>query len=123
MEKGKACQPEPITDSFLAMNLLQLMDLVASGEDGLRQFKSDIRNAESLASEMAAFANADGGIILIGVADNGSIKGLESSDVSRINQLISNAASHLVRSPLTVQTENILLENRSVVIALTVPKG
>lgn len=37
------------------MNLLQLMDLVASGEDGARQFKSDIRNAESLASEMAVF--------------------------------------------------------------------
>ncbi|MGB7509868.1 MAG: ATP-binding protein [Pelodictyon phaeoclathratiforme] len=53
------------------MNLLQLMDLVASGEDGSRQFKSDIRNAESLASEMAAFANAEGGVILIGVADNG----------------------------------------------------
>ena len=105
------------------MDALQLIDLVASGEDGGRQFKSDVRNAESLASEMAAFANAEGGIILIGVADNGSIKGLESSDVSRINQLISNAASNLVRSPLTVQTENILLDNRNVVIVLTVPKG
>ncbi len=51
------------------MNLLQSIDLVASGEDGARQFKSDIRNAESLASEMAAFANADGEIILIGIAD------------------------------------------------------
>jgi len=105
------------------MNLLQLIDLAASGEDGSRQFKSDIRNAESLASEMAAFANAEGGIILIGVADNGSIPGLEGGDVSRINQLISNAASNLGRSPLTVQTENILLENRNVVIVLTVPKG
>ena len=34
LEKKKACQPEPITDSFLAMNLLQLIDLAASGEDG-----------------------------------------------------------------------------------------
>ena len=81
------------------MNLLQLIDLAASGEDGSRQFKSDVRNAESLASEMAAFANAEGGIILIGVADNGSIPGLESIDVSRINQLISNAASNLVCLP------------------------
>jgi len=43
--------------------------------------------------------------------------------VGRINQLISNAASHLVRSPLVVQTENVALENGRIVIVLTVPKG
>jgi ATP-dependent DNA helicase RecG len=49
--------------------------------------------------------------------------GLSAQDVSRINQLISNAASHLVRSPLTVQTQNVVLENDRIVIALTIPKG
>jgi ATP-dependent DNA helicase RecG len=57
------------------------------------------------------------------VADDGSIPGLTRKDVSRINQLISNAASHLVRSPLAVQTENVALENGRIVIVLTVPKG
>ena len=38
---------------------------VATGEDSTRQFKSDVRNAESLAAEMAAFANAEGGTIYI----------------------------------------------------------
>ena len=36
---------------------------IATGEDSSRQFRSDIRNAESLAAEMAAFANAEGGDI------------------------------------------------------------
>jgi ATP-dependent DNA helicase RecG len=96
---------------------------LAAGEDSTRQFKVDVRNAESLASEMAAFANSNGGKLFIGVADDGSIQGLTTKDVSRINQLISNAASHLVRSPLAVQTENVALENGRIVIVLNVPKG
>ena len=96
---------------------------IAAGEDSSHQFKADVRNAESLASEMAAFANSEGGTLFIGVADDGSIPGLTRKDVSRINQLISNAASHLVRSPLAIQTENVALENGRIVIVLTVPKG
>lgn len=96
---------------------------VALGEDSTRQFKVDVRNAESLAAEMTAFANSEGGVIFIGVADDGKILGLNSEDVSRINQIISNAASQLVRSPLTVQTQNILAESNRIIIVLTIPKG
>ncbi|MBS6828682.1 MAG: putative DNA binding domain-containing protein [Desulfovibrio sp.] len=105
------------------MDASALLAQVARGEDSTRQFKADIHNAESLASEMAAFANSEGGTLFLGVADDGSVPGLSRADVSRINQLISNAASQLVRSPLTVHTENVVLENGNVVIVLTVPKG
>lgn len=96
---------------------------IALGEDSSRQFKADIRNAESLASEMAAMANADGGAIFLGVADDGSTPGLSVADVSRINQLISNAASNLIRSPLKVTTRNVGLPNGRIMIVLSVPKG
>jgi len=105
------------------MTLQALLSQIFLGEDSTRQFKADVKNADSLASEMAAFANTNGGIIFIGVADDGSTPGLSVHDVARINQLISNAASHLVRSPLAVQTENVALENGCIVIMLTVPKG
>lgn len=105
------------------MDIDILREQVGSGEDSSRQFKVDVKNSESLASEMAAFANSEGGTLFIGVADDSSIPGLTSKDVGRINQLISNAASQLVRSPLTVQTENVVLENGRIVIVLTVPKG
>ena len=62
-------------------------------------------------------------LCFIGVADDNSTPELTSKDVGRINQLISNAASQLVRSPLAVQTENVVLENGRVVIVLRVPKG
>ncbi len=105
------------------MKLKQLIKEIALGEDSVRQFKADVRNAESLASEMAAFANTHGGTIFIGVVDDGATPGLSQQDVARINQLISNAASQLVRSPLAVQTENVALDNGRIVIVLTVPKG
>lgn len=105
------------------MKRSNLLSQIALGEDSTRQFKADVKNADSLASEMAAFANTNGGTIFIGVADDGSTPGLSQQDVTRINQLISNGASHLVRSPLAVQTENVALENGRIVIVLTVPKG
>lgn len=40
------------------MKLSDLISLIALDEDSTRQFKVDVRNAESLASEMVAFAYA-----------------------------------------------------------------
>ncbi|MDD4061985.1 MAG: putative DNA binding domain-containing protein [Kiritimatiellae bacterium] len=105
------------------MSSTDLLARVARGEDSATQFKADVRNGDSLASELAAFANCEGGVLFIGVADNGTTPGLSREDVSRVNQLIGNAASQLVRSPLAVQTQNIQLQNGRIVILLTVPKG
>ena len=105
------------------MMLPDLLAQISFGEDSSRQFKADIRNAESLAAEIAAFANSAGGTIFIGVADDGAFPGLALDDVSRINQLISNAASQLVRSPLAVLTENVVLASGRVVIVLRIPAG
>ena len=96
---------------------------VALGEDSSRQFKADIHNAESLAAEMAAFANSDGGTIYLGVTDHNTVAGLGHREGGRMYRLSSSAASQLVRSPLTVLTENVLLANGNLVIVLTVPKG
>ena len=105
------------------MNSDNVLSRIALGEDSTRQFKANVKNGDALASEMAAFANSEGGTIYIGVANDGSTPGLTREDVARINQLISNAASQHVRSPLTVQTENVRLPNRRIVIVMTVPKG
>ena len=101
----------------------EVLSQIALGEDSTRQFKVDVTNGESLATEMAAFANTNGGTIYIGVADDGSTPGLTQKDVARINQLISNAASQQVRSPLVVTTENVPLKGGRLLIVLAVPKG
>lgn len=105
------------------MSIDELKTQIALGEDSRRQFKQDISNTDALAAEMAAFANTDGGVIFLGVADDGTLLGLTLADVARLNQMISNAASQHIRSPLAVQTENIALGDGRLLIALTIPKG
>lgn len=105
------------------MNMQTLLTQISLGEDSSHQFKVDVKSAEALASELAAFANSHGGVMYIGVGDKGTTPGLDFADVGRINQLISNAASHLVKSPLTVLTENFALESGRIIIILTVPSG
>ncbi|OQW99395.1 MAG: ATP-dependent DNA helicase RecG [Thiothrix lacustris] len=105
------------------MSIDELKTQIALGEDSRRQFKQDISNTDALAAEMAAFANTDGGVIFLGVADDGTLPGLTLADVARLNQMISNAASQHIRSPLAVQTENIALGDGRLLIALTIPKG
>ncbi len=105
------------------MNKRQLLKEIQTGEDSTRQFKVDVKNVDSLASEMVAFSNSQGGTILIGVDDNGKTVGLAASDVKRINQLISNAASQHVRSPISPLTKNVPVAAGKTVIVLTVPEG
>lgn len=50
------------------MNLRVLHSQVALGEDSTRQFKADVHNAESLAAEMAAFANIRNPILVSYIA-------------------------------------------------------
>lgn len=56
------------------------------------QFKAGVKNTDSLASEMVAFANADDSVIFIDVANGGVMLRLPRPDVRCINQPISHDA-------------------------------
>jgi ATP-dependent DNA helicase RecG len=100
-----------------------LLNLVAAGEDSYNQFKVDVTNPDALAAEMVAMLNANGGRIYIGVGDDGSIAGLNSADVRRINQMISSVTTQHIKNPVTVTTENVILKNKRIVIVVNVPEG
>lgn len=123
MTTARRTTRKPGKKGATSADLKALLAEVVLGEDSTRQFKRDVTNGDALAAEMAAFANGEGGTIHLGVADDGTTPGLSADDVQRLNQLIGNTANHAVRSPLTVQTKNVALPNRRVVIVLTVPKG
>jgi len=108
------------------LNLLtvhELLPLLQAGEDSVTQFKADITNADSLAAEMVAFSNARGGSIYIGVSDTGKAVGIPAQEVGRINQLVSNAASQHIKSPIAVTTSNLLLDCGKIVVIVQVPEG
>jgi predicted HTH transcriptional regulator len=101
---------------------IELLQIVERGEYSRHQFKHDETNADSIAAELAAFANSGGDLLLLGVEDNGSVVGLDAANVRRLNQLISNAASQNVRPPIHPTTQNIQTA-QGIVIAVTVPDG
>jgi hypothetical protein len=60
-----------------ARQVQQLKKLIALGEGQTLEFKRKAAHPEKIVREMIAFANAQGGIVLIGVGDDGSIPGLK----------------------------------------------
>ncbi|MDD2338552.1 MAG: putative DNA binding domain-containing protein, partial [Geobacteraceae bacterium] len=105
------------------MTLQELFDKIQAGEDSHNQFKVNITNVDSLAAELVAFSNSQGGIIYVGVDDNAQAVGIAKNDVGRINQMISNASSQHIKSPIAVHTDNISLDSGTIVVAIRVSEG
>jgi predicted HTH transcriptional regulator len=57
-----------------------LKQLIADGENLHLDFKYCVSDSRKIARTLSAFANSDGGKILIGVRDNGSIAGIKSDE-------------------------------------------
>jgi len=74
-----------------------------------------------LAAEMVAFSNTQGGMLVIGVADDGSIAGLNRDDMGRLSNLVSNAASQQVKPPINPITENMALDDGLVMVVSIEP--
>lgn len=55
-------------------------DLIEQGEHQQLDFKFEINDAKKIARTLSAFANTDGGKLLIGVKDNGKIAGVQSDE-------------------------------------------
>jgi ATP-dependent DNA helicase RecG len=104
------------------METEELLRIIANGEDSKHQFKANVTRSESIAQELIAFNNSDGGLLVIGITDDNEISGLTNSDVARINQLIANAATNNVRPSMNVTTENISLPDGKVMI-VEIAKG
>lgn len=104
------------------MNEAELLDILACGEDSRHQFKANISNIDALAAELVAFANSGGGLLMIGVNDTGEVQGLSTADMSRLNQLLSNAASQSVRPPINPLSFNVRTA-QGLVMVIEVPAG
>jgi predicted HTH transcriptional regulator len=92
------------------------------GEDSAHQFKENFTGIDNLAVEISAFANTDGGKIIIGVSDRGKLTGLSQEDIHRLNQWISNATTSKIDKSIYVKTE-ILVCGGKRLMSIHVPRG
>ena len=100
----------------------ELENILSRGEDTKTQFKENINNPKQLAEEFVAFSNSLGGKLILGVTDEGIVKGLNSDDIRRLNQMISNVASQHVRPPIHPITEISDYEAK-IILVITIPYG
>lgn len=87
--------------------------LIAEGEHLQQDFKFEISDARKIAKTLSAFANTQGGKLLIGVKDNGKIAGVRSEE----EKYMIEAAAQLYCLPevhYSMQTFHV--EGRSVLV-------
>ena len=70
---------------------------------------------EDLADEMAAFANANGGVILCGVTDDGQIQGMTPNQMATLDKLLVEASTDGVEPPLRINVHHRELDNKGFV--------
>ena len=58
------------------MDWVEIKKRVATGEDQYTEFKKGLANLSQIGKAICAFANSDGGVVILGVDDSGAIEGL-----------------------------------------------
>ena len=96
-----------------------ITNLINQGEHQQLDFKYEVSDSQKLARTLAAFSNTDGGTLLIGVRDNGSIRGIRSDE----ELYMVESAAHLFSKPkIEYETKIWTIESKTVV-EIIVPKG
>ena len=98
----------------------ELKDILNQGENSSVEFKESVVRPEAMAREMVAFANSKGGVIVIGVADDGTVKGI--GERTNLEEWAMNIARTSVSPALNISSEFISIDGLLVNV-ISVPKG
>ena len=96
-----------------------IQKLIAQGEHQRLDFKFEISDAKKIARSMVAFANTDGGTLLIGVKDNGAIAGVRSEE----EVYMVDAAAGLYCKPEVIFITKSWIEQGKSVLEIVIPKS
>ena len=99
----------------------ELLELIKKGEGPKLEFKRDGVRPEQLAKEIVAFANMNGGHILLGVEDDGQISGM-ALDRKTHEWIMDTIIGRYVTPHLVPDYEEITLPEGTVGV-ITIPQG
>ena len=80
------------------MTRTRLLRLVAGGEDSTLEFKRDGIANHQLAKELVAFLNLEGGTLLLGVEDDGTVSGTTRD---HLQEWVANVCRDKIEPPVT----------------------
>ena len=92
----------------------QVKQMILEGESVNLDFKRTITSCEKIAKTMVSFANNKGGRLFIGVADDGTIKGVKSEDEEKY--MIEKAATFYAKPMLEPIFEEIYIDEKLVLV-------
>ena len=94
-----------------------LQRLISEGEHQQQDFKYRVSDAQKLAKSVSAFANTDGGRLLIGVRDDGHMSGVRSEEEI---YMMHQAAYRYCSPEASIKFDTFHVEGRTIVVA-TIP--
>lgn len=104
-------------------SLKELVEKIELGEDSILELKKELPRKDSLASEIAAFANAKGGVILIGIDDNKEIVGLgDSPALDKAEKTIVEICQDSVKPPVSIDTRKLRIDGKNL-LKIDVPQS
>jgi len=95
-----------------------LLKLIQQGEHQQQDFKYCISDSRKIARSLVAFANTDGGRLLVGVKDNGHIAGVRSDEEY---YMIESAAKMYSKPPIEFTTQQHFVEGKTVLEVIIEP--
>ena len=100
----------------------QLIQQIHLGEDATIEFKREMPHRDSLADEIAAFANAQGGVILIGVDDYGEIVGLELQQLNQVEKTVVEICNDSIEPTVPIFTEKLRIDDKNL-LKIEIPRS
>lgn len=98
----------------------ELLAQIAQGESDQQEFKRLIDNPESIAGEIVAFANSEGGRLYLGVEDDGTIAGCPNP--TQVMQALTNICRDRCRPPIIAGLEQVLIGGQAAVVLEVLPE-
>ena len=94
------------------MKTSDIFDIIRQGENSAIEFKSEDVKHLNIAKEIIAFANMNGGIILIGVEDNGDISGIKQQ--KKWEEWVMNIARNNINPPINVDFDFHVVNEKTI---------
>lgn len=94
--------------------------LIQQGEHQTQDFKYCISDSKKIARSLVAFANTDGGRLLIGVKDNGRIAGVRTDEEY---YMVESAAKLYSKPPVGFTTRQHAVEGKTVLEVMVEPSN
>jgi len=122
MPKTKMNQKTMKTSEAVSVNstdIRELKKLAAEGEGLQLEFKRKAAYPEKIVRELIAFANTEGGTLLVGVDDDGSIPGVKYPEEE--GHVISEALKKYCRPALLYKESIIAISEHKYVVRFDIP--